>query len=81
MTIGNGVASIGGSAFYNCSGLISVTIPDSVTSIEGSAFRGCNGLTSVTFDGTSVPAGYSDCFYNTAILNDVYMLNINGSEV
>ena len=35
-------------AFYNCSGLTSVTIGDSVTSIGYSAFSGCSGLTSVT---------------------------------
>ena len=42
------VTSIGDWAFYNCSGLTSVTIPNSVTSIGGSAFRDCSGLTSVT---------------------------------
>ena len=36
--IENGVTSIGGYAFYGCTGLTSVTIPDSVTSIGDSAF-------------------------------------------
>ena len=35
------VTSIGRSAFYDCSGLTSVTIPNSVTSIEHYAFYGC----------------------------------------
>ena len=39
-------------AFYNCSGLTSVTIGNSVTSIGDSAFRGCSGLTSIEFKGT-----------------------------
>lgn len=33
-------------AFYNCSGLTSVSIPESITSIGSSAFYGCSGLTS-----------------------------------
>ena len=41
------VTSIGSSAFDDCTGLTSVTIPDSVTSIGNSAFAGCTGLTSV----------------------------------
>ena len=41
------VTSIGGWAFYCCSGLTSVTIPNSVTSIGVGAFSGCSGLVSV----------------------------------
>ena len=41
------VTSIGGYAFYNCSGLTSVTIGNSVTSIGLYAFSGCSGLSSV----------------------------------
>ncbi|MDD6960007.1 MAG: leucine-rich repeat domain-containing protein, partial [Muribaculaceae bacterium] len=48
--IPNSVTSIGGGAFYGCSGLTSVTIPNSVTSIGYGVFGGCSGLTSVTVD-------------------------------
>ena len=39
--IPNSVTSIGGHAFYRCSGLTSITIPNSVTSIGDNAFYGC----------------------------------------
>ena len=40
------VKTIGDYAFYECSGLTSITIPKSVTSIGSSAFYGCSGLES-----------------------------------
>ena len=41
------VTSIGGGAFFGCSGLMSVTIGNSVTSIGNYAFDGCSGLTRI----------------------------------
>lgn len=64
------VTSIGGSAFYNCSGLTSVTIPNSVTSIGSSAFYGCNGLTSITIPNSVTSIGesaFSGCSGLTSI--------------
>ncbi len=46
------------SAFYNCSGLTSVTIGNNVTSIGWGAFYGCSGLTSVTIGGSVTSIGY-----------------------
>jgi hypothetical protein len=47
-TVPNSVVSIGGAAFFGCSGLKNVTIPNSVTSIGGDAFSSCTSLTNVT---------------------------------
>ena len=42
------MTSIGGSAFYDCIGLTSITIGSGVTYIDGSAFANCPELTDVT---------------------------------
>ena len=42
------ITTIGGSAFYHCYRLTSITIPNSVTTIESQAFDNCRTLTSVT---------------------------------
>ena len=52
------VVTIGNYAFYNCSGLTSVTIPNSVTSIGQSAFYNCSGLTSLTIPNSVTSIGY-----------------------
>ncbi|MCC8036659.1 MAG: leucine-rich repeat domain-containing protein, partial [Bacteroidales bacterium] len=51
----------GNKAFYNCTGLTSVTIPPTVTSIGGSAFYQCSSLKTVTVP-TSVAEIGSECF-------------------
>jgi len=48
VVIENGVTSIGGNAFYECDGLLSVTILQSVRSVGKYAFCGCTALSSVT---------------------------------
>lgn len=53
------VTSIGKSAFRDCSGLTSVTIPNSVTSIGYGFFLGCDGLTSVTIGMSVTSIGHS----------------------
>ena len=73
-TIPNSVTSIGGMAFYGCSGLKSVTIPNSVTSVEYSAFSDCSGLTSITI-GNSVTSIGQNAFAGCSGLTSVTIPN------
>lgn len=59
------ITSIGGCAFYNCSGLTSVTIPNAITTIGESAFFGCNELTSITIPNSVTTIG-DNAFSGTA---------------
>ena len=61
------VASIGASAFQNCTGLTSVTIPNAVTSIGNNAFRSCTGLTSVTVNWTTPLAINANVFQGVTL--------------
>ena len=58
-TIKEGTRLISSSAFYDCSGLTSVTIPNSITSITYEAFCFCSRLTSVTIPNSVTYIGSS----------------------
>ena len=64
------VTSIGDHAFWDCSGLTSVTIPNSVTCIGNYAFYNCTGLTSVTI-GNSVTSIEYKAFYDCSGLTKI----------
>ena len=73
-SIKEGTRFIGSYAFYNCSGLTSITIPNSVTSIGEDAFFNCSGLTSVTIpDGVTSIGEYA--FYGCSGLETITMPN------
>ena len=64
------VTSIGGNAFWGCTGLTSITIPSSVTSIEYGAFYGCAGLTSITIPSSVTSIG-AFAFYKCTSLTSI----------
>ena len=74
VTIPNSVTSIGGGAFYGCSGLISVTIGNNVTSIGDDAFYECSGLISVTIPNSVTSIG-DYAFYECSGLTSVTIGN------
>ena len=63
--IGNGITSIGNSAFYSCYSLASITIPNGVTNIGNSAFYSCYSLASITIpNGVTniVDSAFDSCY-------------------
>ncbi|MBO7497267.1 MAG: leucine-rich repeat domain-containing protein, partial [Salinivirgaceae bacterium] len=67
------VTEIGYRAFYDCTGLTSVTIPNSVKNIDYLAFQNCVGLTSVTIPNSVTNIGgtaFADCQKLTEIKVD-----------
>ena len=64
------VGEIGGSAFYNCTALTSVSIPNSVTTIGYHAFNGCTSLSAVTIP-NSVTQIQDYAFYGCTSLSAI----------
>ncbi|MDD4820952.1 MAG: leucine-rich repeat domain-containing protein [Bacteroidales bacterium] len=64
------VTSIGNRAFFDCSGLTSITLPSGVTSIGGSAFYLCSGLTSISLPSKVTSIG-SSAFYRCSGLTSI----------
>ena len=81
--IKNGTKGITGGAFYDCTGLKSITIPNSVKNIGNFAFGHCSGLTSITIPNSVTSIGYnafSGCSGLKSITVSDSVTNI-GSEV
>ena len=75
---------LGSRAFYNCSGLTSLSLPSGITSIGWEAFSGCSGLTSLSFpSGITSIGGYafSGCSGLTSIYVYAEKLPNMGSDV
>lgn len=63
-SIGEGITSIGESAFCRCANMTEISVPDTVVRIRNGAFRGCSSLKTVVLpEGlTSIGSGaFSDC--------------------
>ena len=75
------VTSIGEDAFWDCSGLTSVTIPNSVTSIGSRAFLNCSGLTEVNITDLSAWCKIVFEFSGANPLSYAKKLKLNGNEI
>jgi len=76
------VTSIGERAFYDCSGLTSVTIPASVASIGEDAFNSCSGLTSMTIPEGVASIGdwaFYNCYHLTSVTIPTSVKSIGGN--
>ena len=69
--LGEGLTSIGTSAFSDCSSLTTINIPEGVTSIGAGAFYDCSSLTSITIPESATSIG-EWAFSKCSSLVDVY---------
>ena len=65
--IGNGVTTIGNSAFTYCCALSSITLPNSVESIEEAGFYNCCSLAAITIPNSVTTIGSYAFYYGYAL--------------
>jgi hypothetical protein len=72
VTIGNGVTTIGWNAFYNCTGLTSVSFAENsvLKTIDNYAFDFCSSLTEITIPESVTSIGYF-AFYGCNSLTEI----------
>jgi hypothetical protein len=68
IVIGEGITTIGGAAFANCTALTEITIPAGVTEIGNSTFYNCTALAAVTCLATVPPTLGGGSFTGTGVL-------------
>ena len=72
--LGEHVIQISNRAFYECSGMTSITIGNNVTIIGDYAFYGCSGLTSITIPGSVTCIGNYAFYYSpnlTSVISEI----------
>ena len=72
--IADGVTGIPNNAFFDCSGLTSITIPDSAFYIGRGTFNGCTGLTSIII-GNDVTSIMDNAFVRCISLTSITIPN------
>lgn len=80
VVVEEGIIGIGDSAFFNCNGLISVTLPDSLESIGDVAFESCSSLTEVTL-GAGLTEIFPSIFNKCSALTKIKALSSLQEEV
>ena len=71
--IPNTVTSIDSYAFYECTGLTSVTIPDCVSSIGGNAFSRCSVLKTLTVEDGKSSIAFESAVFDGAPIEHLYI--------
>lgn len=73
LLIPQSVESIGSSAFYGCSKLVTINIPSSVTSIKGQTFGQCTSLRTVSIDEDSQLTSIEGQAFKSTLIESIFI--------